>query len=162
VTGKTNIKDRHVNGRKRSKKINAKPRCRWKSEKREVKRKRETTDKVGYSVEGETREARIRGTEITREREMEELCMHRNGFRCKCVERKGNCGLQLQITFSLSLSLPLFLSQITPFLFLIQSRIFRDAVDTLITLINFSFCFVQERDNTMTYVFHRHLQNLLY
>lgn len=48
-----------------------------------------------------------RDYERKREEEMEELCMHRNGFRCKCVERKGNCGLQLQIalvSFSLSLT----------------------------------------------------------
>lgn len=47
-------------------------------------------------------------------KEMEELCIHRNGFQCKCVEGKErNYGLHLQNTFSFSPSFKVYIRSLS-------------------------------------------------
>lgn len=76
-----------------------------------IERKRNFEMNDRHSVERETKEERVRSLregDKKREIEMEELCKRRNGFRCKCVERKENCGSQLQIAPSLLLHIRVY------------------------------------------------------
>lgn len=66
------------------------------------------SDRIGYSARRKTREEqRARGSGSDCEREInsrrersEELCMHRNGFRCKCVGKEtADCSYKL-LSFS--------------------------------------------------------------
>lgn len=116
----------------------------------ERKRNSEMSDRLGHFVERETKEERVRRLreeDKKREIPMDELCMHRNGFRCKCVERKENCGSQLQIAPSLLLHICVYS--------------LRDVISAaLIDLISFYLCsFDGKKRLHQICVFRRYLWN---